>query len=256
MRARLQSQSNPPGFLPGAAPTPSNEHALSNAEFGAVQAYTENAINSLLRMGLTVHIEHDFEAFARYRRSVGDGFVNASFDPERCCIGAEDFWLRVVDDTGKTAATSAARIFHGVDDFYQLMESGRLWSDRLLRVVDRCETACSIPPFSGVMGYWGGMWVDPAQRGRGLSRLVPALQRGLMLRNSAIDFETGLVFEPLADLALKQYQFARVEIVVDGYFPLSHGPSRVFLCHTTRAELMRLVGFSTADDVKPMSAVA
>lgn len=256
MPASLQSVV--PGRAPDAvaAPVPATGQPLSNAEFGAVQADTERAFNDLLRMGLTVHVEHDFEAFAHYRSGVGDRLVNPSFDPACCRIGPSDFWLRVVDDSGQTVATTATRIFVDVDNFYQLMRSGRLWGDRLLRVVDRCETECSVPAFGGVIGYWGGMWVDPAQRGRGLAKLVPELQRGLMLRNNAIDFETGLVFEPLVALALRQYQFARVELVVDGYFPPTRKPTRVFLCHMDRRELLRLVGFAAGDDAEPMSAVA
>src|ERR1700733_7163782 len=76
------------------APAP---HPLTDREFATVQAHCARAINDLLRMDLTVHVEHDFHAFARYRRSVGDGLCNASFDPACCRINRADFWLRVVD---------------------------------------------------------------------------------------------------------------------------------------------------------------
>jgi hypothetical protein len=213
-------------------------------------------LDTLLHMGLTVHVEHDFDAFADYRRRVGDGLVNPTFDPALCRMGPSDFWLRVVDDAGDVVATTATRVFHDVADFYHLMRSGGLWCDRLLRVVDRCDTACSIPAFGGVIAYWGGMWVEPPHRGRGLAKIVPQLQRGLLLRNSPFDYETGLVFDPLIGVAFRQYQFPRVELVVDGYFPPTGKPTRVHLCHMTRAEALDLVGLAAEDHLEPVSAVA
>src|ERR1700733_13117137 len=73
------------------------QKCLPHRDFATVQAHCARTINDLLRMDLTVHVEHDFHAFARYRRSVGDGLCNASFDPACCRINRADFWLRVVD---------------------------------------------------------------------------------------------------------------------------------------------------------------
>lgn len=229
---------------------------LTDPEFACVQRHCATTLTTILRLGLTVHVEHDFPAFMRYRGAVGDGFCYPSFDPARCRIGPDDFWLRAVDDDGRTVACNATRIFRDVEDFYDLMRSEALWGDRLPRVIGRCEPDCTIPTFGGVVGHWGGMWVDPSQRGRGLAKLLPELLRGLMLRNHAIDYETGLVFEPLVGLALGQYQFARCEKVIDGYFPPSGKPARVYLCHTDRAEALRSVGFAAVDDREALSAVA
>jgi hypothetical protein len=246
-----QDAINPPVIQPLGAPP-----RLSDAAFAAVQRHCARTLNELLRMGLTVHVERDFEAFAHYRRSVGDRLVNPTFDPALCRIGPSDFWLRVVDDAGDLAATTAVRVFEDVDDFYHLMRTGALWCDRPLRLVEPCETACAIPAFGGVIAYWGGMWVEPPHRGRGLAKIVPQLQRGLLLRNSPFDYETGLVFDPLVGVAQRQYQFPRVELVVDGYFPPTRRPTRVHLCHMTTDEALDLIGFAAEDQLERVSAVA
>jgi hypothetical protein len=236
-----------------AAPMP-RSRPLTDLEFGCVQDYCGRTMNDILRLGLTVHIEDDFHAFARLRRSIGDGFCYPSLDPKQCRIGAKDFWLHVVDDAGETMATLAARVFADVDDFYQLMRSETLWNDLRLHEVGRCQPNCSIPPFGGVVGHSGGMWVSPAQRGRGLAKLMQSLSRGLQLRNHAIDVDTGLVFEPLVQFALSQYQYPRCELVIEGYFPPTGKDARVFLCHMDRQEALRSMAFAALDNLKPLAA--
>jgi hypothetical protein len=229
---------------------------LSDPEFACVQAFCARIIDDILDLALITHVESDFHAFARHRRSVGDGFCDPSFDPTRCTIGAGDFWLRVVDDAGDTVAAGATRILHGVDDFFQLMLSERLWGERPLRPVGRCRPVCSIAPFGGVIAHFGGLWVEPSQRGRGLAKLVAALARGLALRNHAFDFETSLVFEPLVDVAKRQREYPRCDLVIDGHFPSTGRSERVYLCHRSRAEALRAMGCAVPDGGKPLSAVA
>jgi GNAT superfamily N-acetyltransferase len=238
------------------APVPSGGQPLSDAEFAVAQAFTQRCINDILQLGLAVHIERDFEAFAGYRGRVGDGFCYPTFHPSRCTIGAADFWLRVVDDRGETVSALATRIFEDVEDFYQLMRSEVLWDDRSLRAIGRCEPVCAIPKFGGAIAHNGGMWVDPARRGHGLAKLLHGMSRALALRNSAIDFDTGLVFEPLVRVAITQYRFPRCELVIEGYFPPTAKPERVFLCQISRAEALASMSLAAVDDRKPMSAVA
>ena len=64
-----------------------------------------------------------------------------------------------------------------------------------------------------------------------------------MLRNHDIDHETGLVFEGLAmhGLPRKSYGYMRVAKVVDGFFPPTGKPERVYLCHITRGEALQQI---------------
>jgi hypothetical protein len=247
----------PPHAPPPHAPA---RRPLTDAEFACVQAYCTRTLNNILHLDVTLHVEHDFREFARLRRSLGDGFCYPSLDPAQCRIEPDAFWLHVLDDAGRTMATLAARIFSDVEDFYQLMRSETLWNDRHLHEVGRCRPSCTIPSFGGVIGHSGGMWVCPSQRGRGLAGLMQSLSRGLQLRNHAIDFDTGLVFEPLVQFALNQYRYPRCEPVIDGYFPPTAKTARVYLCHMTRDEALRSMGFSmsfAADDhTEPLEAVA
>ncbi len=239
-----------------AVPPPSSPRRLSDAEFACVQAHCARVINDILRLGLSVHVETDFHAFARYRKSVGDGFCYPSFDPTCCRIAPSDFWLRVVDDAGDIVAAQAARFFDDVEDFYHLMRSETLWYDRMIHEVGRCRPNCTIPPFGGVVAHNGGMWVSRPHRLRGLAKLLPALSRGLQLRNHSFDFDTGLVFERIAQVALTLYQYPRCELVIDGYFPPTGKSERVYLCHMSRDEALRSVGFAAVDEFEPLGEVA
>jgi hypothetical protein len=238
------------------APARPVSEPLTDAEFVCVQRYCEQLINEALSLELSVHVETDFRAFANYRGGVGDGFCYPSFDPARCRIGRADFWLRLVNDAGDTVAANATRIFADVEDFFQLVRTEALWSDRLPRVVGRSEPVCSISPFGGVIAHFGGLWVEPSQRGRGLAKLLPALARGLALRNLSFDFDTSLVFEPLVGLALGQYQYPRCELVIDGYFPPTGKSERVYLCQMSRAEALTSMGLAAVDDRESLGAVA
>jgi hypothetical protein len=241
---------------PAAPPSAPVSRPLTDAEFACVQTHCTQTMNEILRLGLVVHIETDFYEFARLRRSLGDGFCYPTLDPTHCRIGPAAFWLRTVDDAGDTVAVLAARIFTNVADFYQLMRAETLWDDRHVHEVGRCQPICSIPPFGGVVGHSGGMWVSPSQRGHGLAKLMQSLSRGLQLRNHAIDVDTGLVFEPLVRFALSQYEYPRCELVIDGYFPPTARPARVYLCHMARAEALSSMGFAAVDYAEPMEAVA
>jgi hypothetical protein len=243
-------------LAPVAASPPPRTQPLTDAEFGCVQDYCARVMNDIVRLGLSIHIEHDLHAFARLRRRMGDGFCYPSLDPTQCRIGPDAFWLHACDDAGETTAILAARVFAEVDDFYRLMTSETLWWDRRLHPVGRCRPLRSIPAFGGTVGHSGGMWVSPTQRGRGLPKLMQGLSRGLQLRNHAIDVDTGLVFEPLVTFALRQYQYPRCELVIDGYFPPAGKDARVYLCHMTRAEALSSMGFAALDDAEPLGAVA
>jgi hypothetical protein len=212
--------------------------SLTEAEFSLVQRHCDRTIGDLLRLRLDLCIEHDFEEFAALRSQVADGFVYPSFDPRHSRLDRDAFWLRAVDEAGRTVATHASRVFR-TDDFYRLMRSERLWHDRGVHILNSgYKMNCPIPPFGGVVGHTGGMWVHPSQRGRRLATLLPSLARGLLLRNYEVEYETGLVFEELVPLALRSYGYPRVELCVDGLFPPTGEPERVYMCHMTRQEAL------------------
>jgi hypothetical protein len=216
---------------------------LGDGEFALVQDYIAHVIDEVLEMGLRPEIEHNFDLFASIRGGVADKWVYPCYDPRLSDTDHDGLWVRAVDRHGQTVATSAARIFE-TEDFYDLMRSERLW----FRAPDhaapwRCPVECTIPVFGGIVGHAGGTWVHPEWRQRGLSSLMPKFARALMLRNHDIDHETGLVFEGLAlhGLPRKSYGYMRVAKVVDGFFPPTGKPERVYLCHITRGEALQQI---------------
>src|SRR5919197_2050893 len=126
---------------------------LSDGEFALVQDYIGRVIDEVLEMGLRPEIEHNFDLFASIRGGVADRWVYPCYDPRVSDTEEDGLWVRAVDRSGQTVATSAARIFE-TEDFYDLMRSEELW----FRAPDpgaphRCPVECPIPPFGGVVGH-------------------------------------------------------------------------------------------------------
>lgn len=221
--------------------------ALSDAEFGLVQRYIDRVVEEVLELGLSPEIEHDFDIFAKLRRA--NGFLYPSVDPNFSDLDSDALWVRAVTAHGDTVALSAARVFE-TDDFYELLRSERIWfrkppPDAGTRCI--IDTA-DLPEIKGVVAHGGGLWVHPTWRKRGLSHMLPWLVRGLLLRNSAIDYITSLVFEDIAlsRLPLTSYAFTRVDKIIDGFFPPTGKAERVYLCRSSRRDIMERIGAELA----------
>lgn len=98
-----------------------------------------------------------------------------------------------------------------------------------------------MPTFGGTVAHCGGIWVGASQRKRGLPVLMPALGRALMLRNHGVDHDTGLIFEDLANtrMPLTSYGYARQHLCIDGHFPPTGKPERVYVCHLSQDEALQ-----------------
>ncbi|HLI10839.1 MAG TPA: hypothetical protein VKY65_04500 [Alphaproteobacteria bacterium] len=213
---------------------------LTDAEFGLVQRFIDRIVEENLELGLSSEIEHDFDMFARMRRTCG--FLYPTFDPCVSDLGDDALWVRAVTPFGDTVAMSAARVFE-TDDFYELIRNERVWfRTPPPDAGERCKVQ-RIGPFDvrGVVAHVGGLWVNPAWRKRGLSRTLPWLVRALLLRNFGVDHVTSLVFEGIAFSGLPKnaYGFTTVGLVIDGFFPPTEKDERVYMCHITRQEILQ-----------------
>src|SRR3954447_17330392 len=145
--------------------------ALDDVQFELVQSFIERLFPAYRRRGLEFHVNTDFEEFVAIRRASADGFVYPTYDPEQSRIAPENgFWVKVCNDAGDVVAGQATRIFD-VPDFYQLLQSGRLWFDRALASVPQFTVDCALPNFGGRVAHLGGLWVDEAYRGNKLATL-------------------------------------------------------------------------------------
>lgn len=212
---------------------------LCDREFKTIQEALERLSEQMVEIGISVSIETDFEEFARLRKSVGDGGCYPSVDPKLSRLDRDAFWLRVTDRDDALLALYAERIYR-CDDFLDLMRSERVWFDRGLRVVspDYRLLEGVFDAFGGVVGHGCGLWVHPLARRHGLSAFLPDYQRALAVRNFALDWQTCLVFEHLAQHTRKAYGYSQVDAIIDGYFPVTRAPARVYLGRMTRAEIV------------------
>jgi GNAT superfamily N-acetyltransferase len=233
--------------------------ALDDAQFDLVQAYIARLFPAYRRRGLEFHVSTDFEEFVAIRRASADGFVYPTYDPAQSSIAPENgFWVKICNDAGDVVAGQATRVFD-IPDFYQLLQSGRLWFDRSLASVPDFTVDCELPEFGGRVAHLGGLWVDEAYRGRKLATLICATTRVLTLRNYGFDHETGLCFESIAlrRLPIESYGHPQLALCIDDYFPVSRRRERVYLSHLSRTQALQQIeaGWGLADPASAQKSV-
>jgi hypothetical protein len=190
-------------------------------------------------LGVRLSIEFDFDGLLEARAESSDPWLYPTFDPRLSDLSEDALWLRAATPSGDTIATYAVRVFE-TGDFYDLMRSGALWFAQPAAERGGCRIVSATLPIAGLVGHCGAAWVHPAWRDRGLVQLLCRYGRALLLRDFAVDHETGLVAEHnyRSGLAQRAYGYPRVPKVVDGFFPPSGSEARVYLCHMSRAEML------------------
>jgi hypothetical protein len=219
------------------------------------QTSIENAINMCFRRKIQLSVRLNFKAFAEIRKAFGHK-LNQAFDPEFTKFGPNDFWVSANLQTGELRdgpiAMAAMRVFH-VDDFFEIIQDQSLWFGEPRKLDPRFHVYCEIPPFGGVVGHCGSLWVHPHYRGSKpgvrLSSLLPRYCRAIAIRNFGIEHDTGMIRTvPRTDLAkadrkarftgTRVYGYARVEPFCDGWFAPDKVPAIVHLAHSTRHEAL------------------
>ncbi len=221
---------------------------LTAYEAARIQIVIERSIAALGGVGITLHVRRNFETYAGIRRTHGDFHLNQAFDPRETRFGHDDFWLLAENHDGEAIATYCLRRFL-VEDFYALIRSQALWySDRCPRVDPYFHVQCSIQPFGGEISHGGGLWVREDYRGCfRLAVVMPRFARAIALRTRPFDHDSGMIRDDPRDptdvadrkatfMGKHVYGFARVQRLVDGWFPPEARRAIIHLCHSTRAE--------------------
>jgi GNAT superfamily N-acetyltransferase len=193
----------------------------------------------LFELGARVTVEDDFDALLAVRGGTSDPWIYPSFDPRLSALAQDALWLRATTPRGETVGTYALRVFQ-TEDFYDLMRRETLWFAKgTAGCAPRCEVSEPVA-IAGTIGHCGAAWTHPAWRGRGLVQLLCRYARGLLLREFGVDHETALVFEhhKKSGLAERAYRYARVEKVIDGFFPPTETMAPIYLCHSTQREML------------------
>lgn len=219
---------------------------LSDEQLRKIQAYMERAIVEVEGMGLRPVVSSDMEAWAGFLAAAPSiAAVTTTFDPQFSYVHPGNcYWLSLRDSRDNVAGCICFRLFL-TDDIITLIRSWRLFFDKapLLEIHPlTLVNPSDIPIISGRVGYGGGYWLHPDYRGRGLSRLLPRMNRALGLRHFDVDWAFGLTKDSedratmITDLGLPN-RFSCIR----GYFP-PRGEHGVYqLIYAQRGEMLRLL---------------
>lgn len=138
------------------------------------------------------------------------------FDPALNEIPAnEGYWIAGYDRNDEIVAVHAARFFDWTDTTLgREFSSLRLWYNKpdLWRMPgESCTLAGEAGKIvTGRCAYLGSMWFRPDFRGRGLSRLLPRINRSIALAHWGIDFNFSFIEPFVVESGLiEQYGFSR-----------------------------------------------
>jgi hypothetical protein len=215
------------------------QYAPSEADY--LQDFVDFSLAWLERYRYTLVIDVDMARWAAVMaQAMSEAAINPTFDPRFNALSPRNsFWLDIRSGS-QTIASSAAR-FLITDDFLELIRSMRLWqqsppADSNLTVVP----PAAMPAIAGRIGHEGGLWVHPAHRKRGLSVILPHLNRALCFRQWDIDWQTGIARRAIGEsgIATWAYGFPHVEPCFEGHFPLTRSQERLYITYMDRVELL------------------
>lgn len=199
---------------------------------GMLRAYTEVATNLLASDGFDLEVEGELRAWRRIMLDAsGTDGINPTFDPDKSGEPEDAYFLHVRSADGSTAAVMAGRYIE-TDDYHDYVRRGLLWSPpSASRPV---ETLLDGPGPSGRLSHCGGLWVDPAYRGIGLSWLVPRLNHAVAALRWSVDGIVGVVFDRLLSKGVPtaNYGVPDVRLCVDGWFWPTGRRERMFQTYT------------------------
>lgn len=206
-----------------------------------VQDFVDYALAWLDDRNYTLAIDSDLAGWAAMMRGVPGAFVNPAFDPAQSRLSPQDsFWLDIRAGS-ETIATSTARLFV-TDDYLGLKRSLRLWYEQPPAHWPALAVSVSpdVPFIRGRVGHEGGLWVHPAHRKKGLSTILPHLNRALCLREWNIGWQTGITMRGIGEsgLAERAYGFPHVVRCFEGFLPVTGRSERLYMTYMDRAELM------------------
>ncbi len=215
---------------------------LSNPDFALVQRAVDALVDKIASLHLSLVVESDFDKLVRFLRSLEGAFVYPTFDPDRNRF-ANGFWLRVIDEDGRTLACHAQRLFE-TEDFCDLLSSGRLWyEDGLPAGTLPLDVLTLSRRIAGRVAHAGSLWVDPSVRSKGLAVYLPYLSRATCMRNFEVDFYTALVFKKMADSDVPRhsYGYPSIEPCMRGFFPPTGREEDVYVCFMSAQEAVDLI---------------
>lgn len=204
--------------------TSNSAPATSPSDSAVLEDYLFAAVEMLSRDDLRITTETDMtgwvDVVANAPRSAG---VNPTFNPAKT-DHADAYWLHVQHGS-RTAAVIAARYIE-CPAYYDFVRAGGLWSRDPASTIDILIDD-SGP--GGRLAHTGGLWVDPAYRGIGLSWLMPRFNHCFAALRWKLDSVTAMVFEGLKKTGIpeKNYGSEVSRLMIDGDFAPTGRPERI-----------------------------
>jgi hypothetical protein len=166
--------------------------------------------------GVTFVLKRDFRELFALNEKHRDCWYQLApvFNPAFNTVPPEEcFWLAGYDEAGDIVATDATRFFDwSGTDLMTEFTGLRLWYDE----PERCRmpdeqclmTAAEGRQITGRSAFSGCIWYRPDFRGRGLSTIMPRINRTVALALWGIDFNIGIVENFIVESGLlAQYGF-------------------------------------------------
>jgi hypothetical protein len=225
---------------------------LTHDEFARVQTAIEEYAEALGAIGIVARVRRDFDNYASIRHAQGTIHLNQAFDPAFTRFKSDDFWLLAQNQAGEPIATYCVRRLE-VENFLDLVRSQVLWFGEPGSTDPRFVVKCKVPSFGGEVSHGGGLWVREDYRGGWrvprMSTVMMRLGRAIGLRNKPFDHDSAMILvdpqcpprligRKAMSLALEAYRFARARPMVNGWFPPEGRRATVYLCHSTRSEVI------------------
>lgn len=167
-----------------------------------LQRYDDDAT----RKGIKVSIGFDFDEYISITRATPTkGPTYPNFRPDRSPIrSGEGFWILGVDKNNDVALLEAARLYDlSCSNFAEHLQSLKaFFANPTLHAHHQDRCTCIAPSarnITGKVAYIGDRWVRRDFRGKGMSKIMAGLARGVCYAMWTPDFLCALVARQLVE---------------------------------------------------------
>ena len=207
-----------------------------------VQDFIEFSLAWLAERNYTLSVDVNMAGWAKNMgQAPSIALVNPTFDPKFNSLSPDNsFWLDVRSGS-HTIAMMASRLFL-TNDYLELKRSLRVWYDQPPR--DEAPLAIAVPAdtptIRGKVGHEGGLWVHPQHRKRGLSVILPHLNRALAFRQWNMYWQTGLALRGVGESGIINWAYGVPHMMpcYEGRLPLTGRFDRLFIAYMSRDEIV------------------
>lgn len=215
-----------------------------------IQNFVSLHLKPLEDEGLTLETDDDLLAWRDYLSSQPEAqSVVGTQDPLNNLIaGDAGFWVRI-EENGKIVACHAFRLIETRSLLQDIMTWRIISNRRPLVEMTPIVLLPNVPDLSGRVGFGGGAYVHPSQRGRRIYRPMSRITWALGLRHYDLDWYAAFYREtPQLRAASRSALFPNLVPLLNGMWP-PHGVSHELnLAFMSRQEMLTTIRSHTGRD--------